>query len=33
VRGASGEIEMLELSSREVTAIIDKFRALQAEEG
>jgi PAS domain-containing protein len=33
LRGASGEIEMLELSSREVTAIIDKFRALQAEDG
>ena len=32
LRGASGEIEMLELSSREVTAIIEKFRALQAEE-
>jgi PAS domain S-box-containing protein len=32
LRGASGEIEMLELSGREVTAIIDKFRALQAEE-
>lgn len=33
LRGASGEIEMLELSGREVTAIIEKFRALQAEEG
>ena len=33
LRSASGEIEMLELSSREVTAIIGMFRALEAEEG
>ena len=32
LRDASGEIEMLEVSSREVTAIIDKFRELQDEE-
>jgi PAS domain S-box-containing protein len=32
LRGASGDIEMLELSGREVTAIIAQFRELQAEE-
>jgi PAS domain-containing protein len=31
LRGASGDIEMLELSAREVTAIIAQFRRLEAE--
>jgi PAS domain S-box-containing protein len=32
LRDASGEVAMLELSGREVTAIIAKFRELEAEE-
>jgi len=31
VRGLSGEVEVLELSAREVTPIISQFRSLQAE--
>ena len=33
VRGSGGRIEVLELSTREVTPIIDEFKKLQAEEG
>jgi len=31
IRGANGEIEVLELSARDVTPIIEKFRAIDAE--
>jgi PAS domain-containing protein len=33
VRGSNGRIEVLELSTREVTPIIDEFRKLQADQG
>jgi PAS domain S-box-containing protein len=32
LRGSGGEIEMLEMSAREVTSIIAQYRELQAEE-
>jgi PAS domain-containing protein len=31
VRGMDGEVEVLELSAREVTSIIERFRSIQAE--
>jgi PAS domain-containing protein len=32
LRGASGQVEVLELSARELTPIIDEFRAMPAED-
>jgi PAS domain S-box-containing protein len=33
IRGPDGHVEILELSAREVTSIIDEFKKLQAQEG
>ncbi len=33
VRGLDGHVEILELSTRDVTPIIDEFKKLQAQEG
>jgi PAS domain-containing protein len=33
VRGRDGHVEVLEVSAREVTPIIDEFKKLQAQEG
>lgn len=32
IRGMDGHVEMLELSAREVTSIIEQFQAMQAEQ-
>ncbi|HEY2639834.1 MAG TPA: hypothetical protein VGI66_08115, partial [Streptosporangiaceae bacterium] len=33
VRSGDGHVEVLELSTREVTPIIDEFKKLEAQEG